>query len=78
MLSVRLDSETRRLLDEEALARQSGGASSLAREILEREVRALRSARVRAQIDVVNAVMVASPGIDLWGDIDFYPVEEAR
>jgi hypothetical protein len=75
-LSVRLDLETRRMLDEEAAARNSGGASTLAREILEREVRALRSARVRAQTERVAAMIAADPATDLWGDVDFYPAKD--
>ncbi len=75
-LSVRLDLETRRMLDEEAAARKSGGASTLAREILEREIRALRSARVRAQIEHAARTIAADPTADLWGDVDFYPAKD--
>ncbi len=76
-LSVRLDAETRRMLDEEAASRNSGGASTLAREILEREIRALRAARVRAQIEHVAEMLAADPDVDLWGDVDFRPAQEA-
>ena len=74
-ISIRMEAETRRLLDEEAVARKIG-ASTLAREILEREVRALRFERARAQVAAAAARMAAEPNVDLWGDVDFFPAEE--
>ena len=64
------------MLDEEAAARKSG-ASTLARQILEHELRALRFERARAQVAAAAAQMAAKPDVDLWGDVDFFPAEES-
>jgi len=56
-LSVRLDPQTRRLLDEIAATRRVGGASSLARDILERVAREMHAELVRAGIDRLNAYL---------------------
>ncbi|MBC5799797.1 MAG: hypothetical protein GIW94_07485 [Candidatus Eremiobacteraeota bacterium] len=54
---MRLDPETRRLLDEVAAARRAGGASSLARDILERAARQMHAELVRAGIDRLTAYL---------------------
>jgi len=74
-ISIRIDSSTRRMLDEEEVARKSG-ASTLAREILEHEIRVLRFERARVQVAATAARMKAEPDVDLWGDVDFFPSED--
>lgn len=64
------------MLDEEAVARRSA-ASTLAREIIEHEVRALRFERARARVAAAAARLAAEPDVDLWGDVDFFPGEHA-
>jgi len=72
-LSVRLDFETRRTLDEAAAERGAAGASALSREILERWAAEYSAGRVRTGIEHAVSYLKANPGG--WSDepADFFP-----
>ncbi|MDQ2909103.1 MAG: hypothetical protein M3R44_07125 [Candidatus Eremiobacteraeota bacterium] len=72
-LSVRLDSETRRVLAEAAGTHDAAGASALARAILERWAAETLAERTRAGVERAVAYLRAHP--DGWDDepADFFP-----
>jgi hypothetical protein len=72
-LSVRLDLDTRRTLDEAAVKRGAAGASALAREILERWAAEHRAVQARNGVQQVVSYLKANPGG--WSDdpSDFFP-----
>lgn len=65
-LSVRLDSETRRVLAEAAASHDAAGASALAREILERWAARRLAASTRASVERATRYLREHP--DGWDD----------
>lgn len=65
-LSVRLEAETRAILDELADSRGSAGASALAREILETWAREQRNIQRRADVDRIVRYIHEHP--EGWDD----------
>jgi len=71
-LSVRLSPATRKILEDVSAARRIGGASSLAREILEREARVMQVELVAEAVRRLNA-HIARYGEMTDDPADFFP-----